>query len=139
MFRQDYLLRMIEQLAAAIARLAGFNDRGEHDKALVAADQSWGKLLDAPLELIRAVDTPTLAAMLREPAKIRAAAQLVYEEGRALAGKGDPLHAALRYRRAMELVLEARAIDRDEQDDAVLFELSRLVPSDTLDRRYRTA
>jgi len=131
-------MRMIDQLVLFIAHVTGLNNKAEHDKALVAADQAWGKLLEAPLELIHAVDTPTLAAMLRDPAKIRAGAQLVYEEGRALAGKGDPLHAALRYRRAMELVLEARALEPHEQDDAALFELSRLVPSDTLDPRYRT-
>jgi tetratricopeptide (TPR) repeat protein len=137
MFRQDYLMRMVDQLVLFIAHVTGLNNKGEHDKALVAADQAWSKLLDAPLELIRTVDSPTLAAMLREPAKIRAGAQLAYEEGRALAGRGDPMHAELRYRRAMELVLEARAIDPDEQDDAAIFELSRLVPSATLDPRYR--
>jgi tetratricopeptide (TPR) repeat protein len=137
MFRQDYLLRMIDQLAAFIAHVTGFNNKGEHDKALAAAEQSWGALIDASLELIHAVDAPTLAGMLREPARIRAAAQLFYEEGRALAGKGDPLHAALRYRRAMELVLEARALDPAGHDDATLFELSRLVPTATLDPRYR--
>jgi tetratricopeptide (TPR) repeat protein len=136
-FREDYLLRLIHQLADAIAAIAGLNRKGEHDKALAAADQAWGKLLDAPRELIDAVDTPTLAGMLREPAKIRVAAQLCYEEGRALAGKGDPLHAGIRYRRAMELTLEARAIDPSAEDAAAILELSRLVPTDTLDPRYR--
>jgi len=130
-------MRMIDQLVLFIAHVAGLNNKGDHDKALVAADQAWGKLLDAELELIRALDGPTLAAMLREPAKIRAAAQLLYEEGRAFAGKGDPLHAALRYRSAMELVLEARAIDPIADDDAAIFELSRLVPNATIDPRYR--
>jgi tetratricopeptide (TPR) repeat protein len=136
-FREDYLLRMIHQLADFIAHVAGFNRKGEHDKALAAADQAWGKLLDAPRELIDAVDTPTLAGMLREPAKIRAAAQLCYEEGRALAGKGDPLHAQLRYRRALELMLEVRAIDPDDDDDGAILELSRLTPASMLDPRYR--
>jgi hypothetical protein len=75
--------------------------------------------------------------MLREPARIRAAARLSCEEGRALAATGDPLYAALRYRRALELLLEARAIDPNGHDDAALVELARLVPSATLDPRYR--
>lgn len=130
-------MRMIHQLVDFIAKVAGFNRKGEHDQALAAADQAWGKLLDAPRELIDAVDTPTLAGMLREPAKIRAAAQLCYEEGRALAGKGDPLHAQLRYRRALELMLEVRAKDPDDQDEGTILELSRLVPANMLDPRYR--
>jgi len=138
MFREDYILRIIQQLVDAIARIAGLNRRGEHDKALAEAEQAWGKLLDAPRELIDAVDTPTLASMLRDPEKMRVAAQLLHEEGRALAGKGDPLHAALRYRRAMELILEARAIDPSDSDDTILMELSRLVPTTALDPRYRS-
>ena len=138
MFREDYLMRVIHQLADAIARIAGLNRKAEHDQALAAADQAWGKLLDAPRELIDAVDSPTLAAMLREPAKLRAAAQLFQEEGHAFAGKGDPAHAQLRYRRAFELILEARAIDPRPEDDGAIMELSRLAPAATLDPRYRS-
>ena len=134
MFREDYILRIIQQLVDAIARIAGFNRRGEHDKALAEAEQAWGKLLDAPRELIDVVDSATLASMLRDPEKMRIAAQLLHEEGRALAGKGDPLHAALRYRRALELVLEARAIEPSDADDALVAELSRLVPVISLRR-----
>jgi hypothetical protein len=137
MFREDYIIRLIEQLAAAIARIAGLNRRGEHDKALAAADRAWGELLDVPRALADTVNTATLVGMLRDPAKLRLAAQLFSEEGRALAGQGDPVHAQIRYRRAMELTLEARAIDRTDQDDAVILELSRLVPIDTLAARYR--
>lgn len=137
MFREDYLIRLIQQLVDAIARIAGLNRRGEHDRALAEAEQAWGKLLDAPPDLIDAVDTATLAGMLRDPEKMRAAAQLLHEEGRALAGKGDPLHAAVRYRRAMELILEARVIEPSDEDEAMLAELSRVVPAGTLDPRYR--
>jgi hypothetical protein len=139
-YREDYILRLIRQLGDFVAAIAGRNRQGQHAKALAMADQAWGKLIDVPRELIDAVDTPTLAGMLREPDKLRIAAQLFYEEGRALAGTGDPLHAAIRYRRAMELLLEARAADpgaRGANDAATLLELSRLVPSHTLDPRYR--
>jgi hypothetical protein len=137
MYRQDYLMRLIQQLAEFLARIAGFNRSGEHDKALAAARQAWDELLDAPRDVIAAADSSTLASMLREPAKIRAAAELCHEEGRALEGKGDPVHAQLRYRRALELVLEARARDPRAEDDAAILELSRLAPVDTLDPRYR--
>jgi tetratricopeptide (TPR) repeat protein len=137
MFREDYIIRLIKQLAEFIARAAGLNRSGKYDEALAATDQAWDQLLDAPRGMIAAVDTPTLAMLLRDPAKIRVAAQLSYEEGRALAGKGDPFHAALRYRRAMELILEARARDPQPEDDAAILELGRHVSIDTLDPRYR--
>ena len=137
MYREDYLMRLIQQMAEFVARVAGFNQKGEHDQALAAATRAWDELLDAPREVIAAVDSATLATMLRDPAKIRAAVQLCHEEGRALEGMGDPVHAQLRFRRGLELVLEARARDPHSDDDAAILELSRLVPVDTLDPRYR--
>jgi hypothetical protein len=137
MYREDYLMRLIQQLAEFVARVAGFNRKGEHDQALTAAARAWDELLDAPREVIAGADSAALATLLRDPAKIRAAAQLCHEEGRALQGKGDPVHAQLRYRRGLELVLEARARDPRPEDDAAVFELSRLVPMDTIDPRYR--
>ena len=119
MYQEDYLLRLIQQLAAFAAQIIGLNQKGEYDQALAVADQAWGKLLeDTPRALIDAVDTSTLAGMLREPAKIRAAAQLFVEEGRALVGKGDPQRAAARFRRAMELIFEARALEPTGQAPA---------------------
>lgn len=139
MFREDYIIRLIKQLAAFIGRIAGLNRQGKHDEALAATATAWDELLQAPRGTLDAVDTPTLAMLLREPAKMRAAAQLCYEEGRAFEGKGDPLHAAMRFRRALELVLEARAIEPQPEDDAAILELGRLVPTHTLDPRYRSS
>jgi hypothetical protein len=206
MYREDYLLRLIQQLVQSLARIAGLNRSGKHDEALAASEDAWDRLLDAPRGMIAAIDTPTLAMLLREPAKMRVAAQLCYEEARALGGterspegagregpqapdqrsegpsegdggterspegagregpqapdqrsegpsegdvlgghmkyslparKGDPVQAALRYRRALELILEARALDPQPEDDEAILELRRHVPVDTLDARYR--
>lgn len=137
MFRQDYILRLIEQLGDAVRRLAGMNDRGEYGAALDALDEAWGKL-DVPRGLVDVVDTPTLAGMLRDARTMRLVAGLFVQESRAVAGRGDPLHAAVLTRRAYELLLEARALDPDGHDEGALLELSRTVHANQLDPRYRS-
>ncbi len=70
MFQEGYILRMVQQLANAIARIMGLNQRAEHAEALVEADRAWGELLgDIPPELASSVDSRTLAGMLRQPAR----------------------------------------------------------------------
>ncbi|HEX7841896.1 MAG TPA: hypothetical protein VF469_30710 [Kofleriaceae bacterium] len=138
MWEDDYILRVIQQLADAIARIVGLNQRAEYDRALAEAEQAWSELLDLPAGLADAVDSRTLAGMLREPARIRLAAQLAQEHARALTGKGDTHGAALRSRRALELLLEARALAAAEPtDEATLRELQRVVSLDALAPRYR--
>jgi hypothetical protein len=48
------------------------------------------------------------------------------------------VHAAVCYRRAWELYLEARLIDPSDDDAAAISELARLVPANQLDPRYRS-
>jgi hypothetical protein len=67
-FQEDFILRPIQQLSAYIAHIAGLDQAGQHDKALAAADQGWGKLLDAPRQLIDVVDTPTFRDRRLAPA-----------------------------------------------------------------------
>jgi hypothetical protein len=136
-FRQDYLLRMIEQLAEAVRRIAGLRRAGDFAAARKSAEDEWEKLLGLSHDLVNVVDTPTLASMLREPANMRVAAHLLVEEARALASGGDPIHATLRYRTALELVLEARALEPKTEDDEMILELSRVVHGNQLDARYQ--
>jgi len=138
MWEGDYILRAIQQLAGAIARIMGLNQRAEYDRALAEAERSWSELLDAPAGLVDTVDSRTLAGMLREPDRIRIAAQLSREQARALTGKGDAPGAARRSRRALELLLEARALAAaDPTDEAAIRELQLAAPLDTLAPRYR--
>ena len=139
MIREDYLMRMIKQVGEFLARIAGHTKQREYDAALEQSDRAWTEVLDVPRELVDRVDGPTLASMLREPDKMRCAAQLLTEEARAYAGKRDPLHAGMCYRRAYELYLEARALDPTDADDAAIFELSRNVLPGEIDPRYRAS
>ena len=139
MFREDYLIRMFKQFAEAIAALAGLRRSGKHQEALAAADRIHGELLTAPREMTDLLDTPALAQLLGRPDKMRAAAMLYWEEGNIYRAKGDALTAHLRFKRAFELVLEARAIEPSPEDDGAILELARLVPARDLDPRYRAA
>jgi hypothetical protein len=137
MLRDDYIIRLIKQLGAFLARIAGKRKAGDYEAALAETGKAWDELIGHPRELLDVLDSHTFAGMLKDPARIRAAAQLLVEEGRAYGGKGDPAHAAACYRRAWELYLEARVIEPSEEDYAALTELAQLVPANQLDPRYR--
>ncbi len=138
MLREDYIIRLIKQLGAFLARIAGKRREGDFEGALDEAGKAWDDLIgQPPRELVDVLDTHTLADLLGEPAKMRVAARLLVEEGRAYAGKSDPVHAAICYRRAWELHLEARVIEPSDEDDVAISELARLVPANQLDPRYR--
>lgn len=137
MYREDYVIRMIKQLGAFLARIAAMRKRGDYAGALETARTAWGELFDVPRDLVEVVDGPTLARLLGEPARMRAAADLLMEEARNYAMQRDLLHATLASKRALELRLEARAIDPQDEDDAVILELGRVIPPNEIDPRYR--
>ena len=138
MEREDYIHRLIRQFAEALARLAGARDRGDHKKVIAEAERAWDELLGHPRAILDVIDTPTFASMLRDAEKMRIAAKLLVEEGKVRTASGDPVHAGICYRRAMELTLEARAIAPADDDSAMLFELGRVVQMNQLDPRYRS-
>ena len=127
MIREDYILRLVKQLADSVRRIARLRGRGDHEEAMAEADRAWGELLDAPCELRDALDGKTLAGLLGHPKSMRAAASLLAEEGRVMAARGDPLAAASRFRRALDLRLEARARDPEVDDSAEVAELTALL------------
>ncbi len=136
MFREDYIIRLVKQLADFVARIAGFRQEGDFERAQAEIERARDELLGFPPGLVDAIDTPTIVSLLRHPDKLRAAARLFWEEGLVLRARRDPLNAAGRFRRAFELYLEARAIDPIEDDTAAILELSRLMPASQLDDRY---
>jgi len=125
--RDDYLMRLIEQLASFVARIAGFNRRKEYAAAIDEARRAWDEL-DVPHELVDRLDGAELAKLLRDPAKIRAAAALLVEEATALAGRGDPLHATLRRKRAYQLYGEAHRLDPQDGDDEAMTRIAVHLP-----------
>lgn len=138
MFQNDYVMRLIKQVVHAIARMLELSEQGDHDKALRQAETAW-ELLGVPQELVSVVDTATLADMLREPDKMRAAAQLSYEQGNVIKSAKDPMTAVAHYRRALELYLELRTRAPKDEDLEAVQHLVTLVPQEYLPEKYRAA
>jgi hypothetical protein len=125
--RDDYLIRLIRQFVEALARIAGFRRRGEYERAQVEIGRVWDEL-GVPRELIVTTDRETAAGLLREPDRMRTAAMLLAEEAHVMQAKGDPLHAAMLRRRAVELLIRARERDPSGDDDVMIAELGRHLP-----------
>jgi len=137
MLRQDYIIRIVKQVAEAIARMAGLRDKSEYQAALKDAESACD-LLGVPKDLAVALDTETLAGLLRHPDKMRLLAKVFTEEAEVYRASGDPLTCSDRYRRAAELTLEARAADPQDDDASVLQELFRHFPTSALASKYRS-
>ncbi len=138
MLRDDYLNRMIRQLAEFLARISGATVARKPEEALDEANRAWQELLDIPRDLVDRLDGPTLAQMLKEPERMRVAAELLVAEARVHRLRGDLIHESQCAKRAFELYLEARAIAPRPEDDAAIFELGRVIPPNEIDPRYKS-
>jgi len=100
MQRQDYIERMIQQVAAAIARALGMAQRGRSDEARHELDAAWSGALglrrgdverfdDATLRMLLAGRIEPAAALLDAEAEVRRAAgdAAAAERLRAVAGR----------------------------------------------------
>jgi hypothetical protein len=97
MFEQkDYILRMVKQLAAALARVLGLKQQGRLEEAQQAIDEAWSELLSLPPQLLGRLDAVTLKSMLKHPDAYRAAADLLEAEATIAESRGDPLTAESR-------------------------------------------
>jgi len=92
---QDYLMRLIEQLTAVIARMLGLRKSGRASQALAEAEHGYD-LLGLPSGLIDVLSAPALAELLGSPEKIRLVADVLEEEATCLEALGDPRAAQKR-------------------------------------------
>lgn len=107
MQRYDYVQRIIEQLAAALARIAGCKAEGHLEAGLEEVRRAIEELGLNP-HLVSSLDTGSLGRLLRHPEQLRAVARLLAEEAELLAALGRERAAALTAARATAL---ARLLD----------------------------
>ncbi|NMO19574.1 hypothetical protein HPC49_26805 [Pyxidicoccus fallax] len=127
--RKDYIERLIEEFAAALARIIKarreqrFADAQQliHATALTSLGMEYGALLLA--------DPASTARLLGNPARVKVLARLVAEDGELLLSRGDTSTADVRFRYALALYSEAQALGLtpDAEDTATITRLLGLI------------
>lgn len=105
--QEDYLLRMLRQMGAVLARMLGLKNGGQVHEAMHALDDAEGELLGPLAEVVPRVDSATAAHMVSDPQRIAAWARLLHERADLLRLADDAPGAELAASRARELAAEA--------------------------------
>lgn len=102
--RDDYLLRMISQVAAAVARLRARLGGGATAEEIIPEIRAAEReLLGSRGELLRSVDAATAAQLLGTPEAVRLWSALLRLEADALSAGGDAARAEPIAMRASQL------------------------------------
>jgi tetratricopeptide (TPR) repeat protein len=118
MIRRDYLLRMIEEMIQALARIASLTRAKQHGEATAVLDQEFQKLIGSGAEAVATLSETELMARLLSGEST----QIVREKSLllvALLKEAGAVHAALNrteesracYLKALNLLLQARLLE----------------------------
>jgi hypothetical protein len=107
MIERDYIMRMIAQLAAVMARILFAKNAQNYPEALQIAEAAYGQLLGLNGELVEKMEASTLALLLGEKEKIKTLAALLREEGEILHLQRNAFAGDLKYAKALALFQEA--------------------------------
>lgn len=120
--QRDYILRLLEAVAAAIARALRRRKDGDLAGARDEVRDAVTALL-GPLAPVSAyTDARTMGNLIGEPRRIAAWAQLLAEDATTLREMGDVTGATQLEQRAVELLVEARRRGPLEKDAATLLD-----------------
>lgn len=125
MIERDYIMRMVQQLAAALTRIFKLKEQEKYDQALDETGEAFNALLGMSPEMMAAFDSATLAQLLGHHEKVKTAAALFRAEGELHQLQGDSATAQTRFQRAFELYLEAAHMQ--ERSDTECVEAARFV------------
>jgi hypothetical protein len=113
--RDDYILRLVRDATAAVARLLGMRTAGDFSAAQTVLESAYRGLLGPDADLISRLDTETGARLLIVPEKMALMSDLLHEEAeiQRAAKTGDGLESD---KRALEYALEAAVLEPDSED-----------------------
>jgi hypothetical protein len=129
MIRKDYIERLIEQFAAALASLLKLRRERKNEEAQQLIRDTALSLLGMEYSALTMADAASTARLLGHPLRVVVLARLVAEEGNLLHEKGEQPRATLRWGVALDLFLEAQKMGAtlEGEDARVLAELREKV------------
>ncbi len=115
MFKQDYIMRLIEQLAQAFHQIIGLKARGRFDEAEAIISRTGQLLLGCDMALLRGLSDEGIIALLKrtDAADIGAyivAAELLREQGDMDGSRSGPDASYPCYLKSLSLYLESFTI-----------------------------
>jgi hypothetical protein len=117
MIERDYLMRMMAQLTAVIARIFGCKNAQDYTQALQVVREAYGEIFGLPSELVEQMDAATLALLLGDKEKIKALASLLHEEGEVLILQGEKSEGMKKYEKALALYREVLSMQTQDDPD----------------------
>jgi hypothetical protein len=138
---RDYVLRMIQLLARAIARILGLREAGKLKEALEEVQTTADTIFGSMRSTLDVIDPQSAARLLTNGDKIEAYATLTAVEASIRDLMGDAELARSGERRALSLYLEALVLEGRLSDDAraAIGALRGRVDESTLPQRYQEA
>lgn len=147
MIRNDYIMKMIQQLVKALAVILKLKESGRHDDAMREIDGAMQRLCGLNSQLVNGLSEESLVSTLRGGAtidhgKALVLAELLTQEGDVYDTRGDENAAFARYYKALYLYLEVfagedefRLPDQTPKVDALVARLEDYVlPTPAMER-----
>jgi predicted negative regulator of RcsB-dependent stress response len=115
---RDYILRMIQRMAQALAAVLAKRTEGKTDEALALLERARAEMFGSMTEALAALDASSVTSLLGGMEKARAYATFSSVEGDLRLDRGDLKAAARAHRRALAVYREAAIRFPDEVTDA---------------------
>lgn len=125
MLTDDYIMRMINQMVAVLAKLIGFKNAGQYQAAQQIIDESLEQLLGLKPQLLKNMDDSSILNLLTSQGELgteqtHLLAELYRHQADILMDQNKEQEALLDYQRALNFYLRVAASTQDDAKDADL-------------------
>ena len=124
MLTEDYIMRMINQMVAVLAKLIGLKDAGQYQSAQQVIDQSLEQLLGLKPELLKHMDDSSILNLLTSQGELGTErlyilAELYRHEGDILLAQNRTQEAIFDYQRSLSFYLQLPDDQKDQDSSKI--------------------